>query len=314
MMNLYHQYPVVAWVLVGIGVLYFLDKFGIFSPIDNLLNLSGRYKFTSQAHLNDSKIKKVIEYFNKKEFSNIEQVLRGMHASQRSFTFESLGQYGEIKTSDEWINKSPQNDLPKLIKGYQLIHKAWEIRGRGTIDTVSNEKQVAFKRTLKNAEDILNAINLNRNDYKSNVVACFLTIYKAIDCNRELVHKLFWDTVKNAPNDAELHKNYMAFVSPKWGATVKEYEDYLNQMGNWSPFIQQMLLAQYYFDLNYFHDYQDPEGKVKELMHEVKSTNYEEDNLHRYELYKVLYWTATNLELKEFIPYYKEKASPYLQD
>lgn len=64
----------------------------------------------------------------------------------------------------------------------------------------------------------------------------------------------------------------MAFVSPKWGATVQEYEDYLNQMGDWSPFIQQLLLAQYYFDLNYFQDYQDPEGKVKELMEDVRAT------------------------------------------
>lgn len=312
-MNLYNQYPVVAWILIGFGILYLLDKFGIFSPIDNLLNRRGRYKFTSQSHLNDAKIMKVIEYFNKKDFSNIEPVLNQMDASQRSFAFYSLGQYGDLKTSDEWISQSPQNDLPKIIKGYQLIHKAWEIRGSGTIDTVSNEKLASFKRHLKQAEEVLNSVKQS-NHYKTNAVSCLLTIYKAIDCDRERARQLFWDTVKDTPNDAELHKNYMAFVSPKWGATVQEFEDYLNQMGNWSPFIQQMLLAQYYFDLNYFQDYQDPEGKIESLMAEVKAAQYEDSNLHRYELYKVLYWTASNLELKDFKSYFKEKAKPYLQD
>lgn len=313
-MHLYHQYPVVAWILIGFGILYLLDRFGIFSPIDNLLNRRGRYKFTSQAHLNDPKIKKITENFNAKEFSIIEQLLPVMNASQRSFTFESLGQYGNIKNTEEWISKSPNSDLPKIIKGYQLLNKAWEIRGRGTIDTVSNEKLASFKKHLKMAEEVLASFNLRQNAYKSNVVACLLAIYKAVDCNRESVRQLFADTIKDAPDDAELHKNYLAFVSPKWGATVQEYEDYLNQLDHWSPFIQQLILAQYYFDRNYFHDYQDPEGKVKELMEEVKSTLYDDNNLHRFELYKVLYWTAKNLEIKEFIQYFKEKAAPYLQD
>lgn len=311
-MNFLTQYPIVKWILVGFGILYFLDKYGIFSPIDNLINRIGRYKFKSNAHLNDPKLKEVIEYFNKKQFSNVEQSLKNMSASQRSFAFESLGQYGDTKITDEWIKKEASNDLPKLIKGYQLIYKAWEIRGRGTIDTVSNEKQAAFKRQLKNAEEILISIHTN-SFYKVNSVACLLTIYKALDANREYVHQLFEDAVKASPNDAELHKSYMAFVSPKWGATEEEYNNYLNRINDWSPFIQQLILAQYYFDLNYFHDYQDDEGKIANLMAQVKTSSIESDNLHRYELYKLLYWTASNLEMIQYESYYKEMASPYLE-
>lgn len=312
-MNFLTQYPIVKWILVGFGILYFLDKYGIFSPIDNLINRIGRYKFKSNAHLNDPKLKEVIEYFNKKQFSNVEQSLKSMSASQRSFAFESLGQYGDTKITDEWIKKEPNNDLPKLIKGYQLIHKAWEIRGRGTIDTVSNEKQSAFKRQLKNAEEVLISVSTN-SFYKVNSVSCLLTIYKALEANREYVHQLFEDAVKAAPNDAELHKSYMAFVSPKWGATEEEYNNYLNRINDWSPFIQQLILAQYYFDLNYFHDYQDDEGKIANLMAEIKASPIESDNLHRYELYKLLYWTASNLEMTQYESYYKEMALSYLED
>lgn len=314
MMNFFNEYPLVKWILVGFGILYFLDKYGIFSPVDNLINLIGRYKFKSSAHLNDPKLKEVIEYFNKKQFSNVEQTLKSMSASQRSFAFESLGQYGESKISDEWTNKEPNNDLPKIIKAYQLIHKAWEIRGNGTIDTVSNEKQVAFKKHLKKAEEALIDVSKNNSAYEANAVSCLLKIYKAIDANREYVHQLFDNTVKNSPDDAELHKNYLAFVSPKWGASDEEYNNYLNRINEWSPFIQKLILAQYYFDLNYFHDYQDTDGKIAQLMAEVKANPIESSNLHRYELYKLLYWTASNLEMKAYQAYYKEMASPYIED
>ena len=313
-MEFFSQYPLVKWILVGFGILYFLDKYGIFSPIDNLINLIGKYKFKTQAHLNDTKLKEVIEYFNKKQFSNIEQTLKSMNASQRSFAFESLGQYGDTKITDEWINKEPNNDLPRIIKAYQLIHKAWKIRGRGTIDTVSNEKLASFKKQLKNAEETLISVSNNNNTYKANAVASLISIYKAIDSNRLYVHQLFEDAIKTTPNDAELHKSYMAFVSPKWGATDEEYNNYLNRINEWSAFIQQLILAQYYFDLNYFHDYQDTEGKIEQLMSEVQATSFEDTNLHRYELYKILYWLSGNLDMTNYEAYYKEKVSPYLED
>ena len=99
MIDFFNQYPIVKWILIGLGILYFLDKYGIFSPVDNLINLIGRYKFKSHAHLNDLKLKEVSIFFNKRQFSNVEQTLKSMNSSQRSFAFESLGQYGNIPFS-----------------------------------------------------------------------------------------------------------------------------------------------------------------------------------------------------------------------
>lgn len=237
-----------------------------------------------------------------------------MNSSQRSFAFESLGQYGDIKISDEWINKEPNSDLPKIVKGYQLIYKAWKIRSRGTIDSVSNEKLASFKKHLKKAEAILIEVNNKKSIFKTNAVSCLLNTYKAIDTNRSYVHQLFKSVINEFSEDAELHKNYLAFVSPKWGASIEEYENYLNRINEWSPFIQQLILAQYYFDLIYFHDYQDAEGKIEQLMTEVKIAPIENINLHRYELHKLLYWVASNLGLIEHETYYKKMALPYLED
>ena len=314
MIEFFSQYPFIKWVLIAAGVLYFLDKYGIWSPVDNLINLIGKYKFKSTSHLNNPKLKDVITYFNKKQFSNLEQLLKSMNASERAFAFESLGQYGEDKITAEWQKKEPSAALPKIIEGYQLIHKAWEIRGSGTIDSVSNQKQIAFKNTLKKVEAVLITIKQENVVYKSNVVSCLLKVYKALEVDRAYAHQLFEDTVQQYPEDAELHLNYMAFVSPKWGATVEEYENYLNRLNQWLPFIQKLVLAQYYFDLNYFQDYDDPDGKIAQLMAEVKANPINESNLHRYDLYKLFYWTATNLELKDYQAYYKQMALPYLQD
>ena len=153
MIEFFSQYPMIKWILIAAGVLYFLDKYGIFSPVDNLINLMGRYKFKSNTHLNDPQLKEIIKYFNKKQFSNVQQLLKGMNANECAFAFQSLGQYGAINIAEEWLQKEPENESPKIIKAYQLIHKAWEIRGRGTIDSVSNQKQVSFKSHLKKAEN-----------------------------------------------------------------------------------------------------------------------------------------------------------------
>ena len=314
MIEFFSQYPIIKWILIAAGVLYFLDKYGIFSPVDNLINLIGRYKFKSNNHLNDPQLKQVIEYFNKKQFSNVQQLLKGMNANQRAFAFQSLGQYGAFSVAEEWLQKEPENELPKIIKAYQLIHKAWEIRGRGTIDSVSNQKQISFKSHLKKAESVLVTINNEKSNYRSHAVSCLFTIYKALDANRGYVHQLFENTVNEYPDNAELHFSYLAFVSPKWGATVEEYETYLSRLEDWSPFIQKLVLAQHYFDLNYFHDYEDPNGKIASLMDEVKANPIETTNPYRYELYKLLYWTASNLGLQAYKAYYKQLALPYLED
>ena len=90
MMDFFNQYPIIKWVLVGFGILYFLDKYGIFSPIDNLINRIGKYKFKMSSHLNNPKLKELIVYFNKKQFSNVEQSLKGMNESYQAFAFKSF--------------------------------------------------------------------------------------------------------------------------------------------------------------------------------------------------------------------------------
>ena len=314
MLNLFYKYPIVGWLLAGFGVLYLLDKYVGFSPIDNLINRVGKYKFKMFSHLNNPKLKQLIDYFNKKQFSNVEQTLKHMNPSYRAFGFKCLGQYGDLDISEEWIIKQPDNDLAKIIKGYQLIHKAWEIRGRGTIDTVSNQNQIAFKKHLKQAEVILKDTYKSSNDFHTNIVSSLIKICKAIDVNREEVHQLFKEALQLNPNDAELHFNYFAFIAPKWGGTEDELNEYLNSLNSNSPFIQDLILAQYYFDLEYINDYKDDDLQIKKFIESIKDKTYPEDELYQYELYLILYWTSSNLNYKDLAAHYKALVEPFWED
>jgi len=313
-MNFFSQYPIIKWILVGFGVLYFLDKYGIFSPIDNLINKIGKYKFKMTSHLNNPKLKELIAYFNAKQFNNVEQSLKGMNESYRAFAFKSLGQYGEPVISEEWMAKESNNTLPKIIKSYQLIHKAWEIRGRGTIDTVSNQKQVAFKKHLGEARDLLVTIDKNSTSFYPNCVSSLLKIYKSLDIDRQSVHELFTNTVKNYSDNVALHFNYFSFISPKWGGSEEEYNSYLNQLNQQIPFIQDLILAQYYFDLEYFHDDKDEDKIMENFMETIKNNSYESDELFQYELYLIVYWLSSNLGLKDLEKHFKSVLKPYWND
>ncbi|APY07615.1 hypothetical protein BWZ20_04565 [Winogradskyella sp. J14-2] len=314
MLDFFNQYPIIKWILVGFGVLYFLDKYGIWSPIDNLLNRRGRYKFKMRSHLNKQQLNQLIAYFNKGEYHNVEQLFKGFNDSYRAFGFKSLGQYGEQSVSDAWLVKEPNNDLPKIIKGHQLIHQAWEVRGRDTIDTVSNQNQNTFKGYLKKAEKLLLKVDLNTSNYKVSCVASLFTIYKAIDVNREKVHQLFKETDRQSPNNAELHAHYFSFVSPKWGASEDELNAYMSHLNSQSPFIQDLILAQYYFDLVHLYDYEDDDKNILQFIESVKAKTISDDNLFKYDLYLLLYWLSNNLDLRSLEKYFKKQIEPYWED
>ncbi len=314
MLDFFNQYPIVKWILIGLGVLYVLDKYGIWSPIDNLLNRRGRYRFKMRSHLNNIQLNQLISYFNKGEYHNVEQLFKGFNDSYRAFGFKSLGQYGDMSVSDAWLTKESNNDLPKIIKGYQLIHQAWEVRGRETIDMVSNQNQNTFKGYLQKAEKLLTKVDLNTSKFKANCVASLLKIYKATDANRDAVHQLFADTNKEFPDDAELHFNYFSFVSPKWGASEDELNAYMSHLDSQSPFIQDLILAQYYFDLVHFYDYKDYDKRILQFIESVKAKTISDDNLFKYDLYLLLYWLSNNLELKALEKHFKNQIGNYWTD
>lgn len=315
MMEFFNQYPVAKLILAGFGVLYLLDKYLGFSPIDKLIDLVGsNYKFKTLSHLNNPKIQKLIEDFNNKNYSKVESTLKSMSASYRSFGFKSLGEHTDVKISNQWIEKDGSHSLPRIIKAYQLIHAGWEIRGRGYIDSVSESDLANFKDHLKQAEYLLIDVSKTANDFQLNIASALLKVYKSIDVERETIYNTFKDAERLSSNDAELNFNYFSAISPKWGGTEDEFNTYFNALNNKSVFIQNLIKAQYYFDLVHMEENEDKDGKIAAFVNQLKNERVNDQELYIHELHLLLYWISNNLNLKDLEKHYKNLLKPYWAD
>jgi hypothetical protein len=312
MTEFFSNYPYVKWILVGLGVLAVLSKYLDFNPI-NLLFGKKKYKFQEINHLNDALLQRLIQLSSDKKWDELAHELKKLKGSYLTFGFRALGQYADSKKIDEWIEEQPHLDLPKIIKSYSLVFKAWEVRGRGTVDTVSKKDMAKFKSMLAEAKDLLLHLN-HRGSYQLNVNAHLLKIYKALDTDRNVIHQTYQNVVTLDPDHAELNFNYFAAISPKWGGNSDEVRAYLNHLESKSEFINYLITAQYYFDFVHMMNGEDKDGKMKTFLFEMKSVAIPSDELFRYELYLLLYWLSNNLEYRELESYYRDLVAPYCKD
>ena len=113
---------------------------------------------------------------------------------------------------------------------------------------------------------------------------------------------------------AEMNFNYFATISPKWGGTQEELDVFFNSLGKKSPFINNLILAQHYYDHVYMGDDNDDDGRIKKFIEESKTLKIQEDELYKYELYLLLYWLSNNLKIKQLEAHYKALVKPYWED
>lgn len=308
------NYPIIKWVLIGLGVIAVLSKYLNLDLIDILFKRKEKgYQFEETNHLNDSQLKSLIDLLNSKEWITITKKIQQFSDSYRSFAFRTLGQYGKIEHIEEWISKEPSKTLPQLVKAYYLVHKAWEIRGRDTIDNVSDKNIRLFKETLQEAKELLLSIR-NKADYGVNINALLLKIYRALNTERSIIHSTFKEAEQNHPNHAELNFNYYSAISKKWGGTEEEINQYHASLETKSDFIHNLIIAQYYFDYAHLYHGEDQTSQVNQFLLAMKNFLMPTDELYKYEFYLLLYWTSNNLEYKQLEEYYKPLTLPYWKD
>lgn len=313
MLNFFNEYPIVKWILAGLGVLYLLERYLGLDLWDKVFNKKEKYKFKEINHLNDEKLNYLIKQFNAKQFKEVAKQFDSFTANYRSFGFRSLGQYGKIDSTDEWLKNEPGSAVAQIIKVYQLIFKAWEIRGRDTIDTVSENEIKKFKKILVEAKNILK--NISNSSFEINRVSALLKIQRALkDESRAYLHELYKSANELDSNDAELNFNYFSAISLKWGGTEEELQHYFSTITTKSDFVQMLITAQYYFDNVHLYNYKDSKGTIENFLVQMKDTIIDSAELYRYELYVLLYWTANNLGFETLENHFKQMALPYWQD
>lgn len=314
MLDFLEQYPIIAWTLVGFGILAILSKYLKFDPIDNLIDrIKKTYKFEEINHLNDDQLTQLVEDFNNKQFDRVAESFKNFESSYRSFGFRALGQYAEPEIIDSWISEEPNNSLPKIIKSYQLVFKGWEARGRQTIDSVSKKNLAIYKACLEQAKGLLLSVQ-NQSNYKVNVHALLLKIYKAVDTDRSTIHQTFREVEEGNENNAELNFNFFSAISLKWGGSEDEVRSYMGGLGNRSEFINNLILAQYYFDYVYIMDGEDNDQEIKAFINRMRIFSINDNELYKYEFYLILYWMSNSLNYKALEYDYKQLVHPFWRD
>ena len=313
MTEFFTDYPYLKWILIGFGVLALLAKYLKFDPIDKLIDRKNKYKFEETNHLENPKLKALIDLLKEQKWSELTERFQSFGASYRSFGLRTLGQYGNDNALNNWLKQEPNADLPNLIKAHRLVFQAWEYRGRGTIDTVSEKNLKQYKDCLREAQKVLLSIDKN-SDFAVNRNSLLLKTYKALDPEREIIHSTYQEVLVGNENNAELNFNYFSAISPKWGGTQEELDTYLNSLERKSEFINNLIGAQYYFDHVHMMNGNDPEKKIKGFIEEMKTFSIEDDELYRYELYLLLYWISNNLEYLSLEKHYQQLVKPFWKD
>ena len=274
------------------------------------------YTYTKNEHCNDPKLLAIVENFKQHNFNEIKDKFLDFSADYREFAFKSLGEVKDTSIVESWIKKYPDDDLPQIVLAYHKVIQGWEIRGVGSVSSVSEEDLTRFKALLKEAQAILLKSKEKSSEFDINKNVCLLTLYKVIDLeDRVIIHETFQHGLSLNPHHIGLHIAYFIAISEKWGGTRDELNTYFEQVPNKPTLLGQSIQALYYWDLVkvYQVDDDETEQKIKDFIMQIDQQGIPKDSLYRYELYLRLYWLSSVL-LQGLEDKYYRLVKPYWDD
>ncbi len=115
----------------------------------------------------------------------------------------------------------PNDSLPWLIKGRAYADMAWNARGGGYADTVTDEGWELFEKNLGVAEDALErAWNLNTND--SRIPLAMMTVELGQGKGRDRMELWFQRAMAIDPNNYAACESKRYYLEPKWHGSAAQ--------------------------------------------------------------------------------------------
>lgn len=131
---------------------------------------------------------------------------------------------------DEWCQQSP-SQIPWIVRGYFHTKLGWAIRGDGWGSTVTPESMRQFKEQLVLARsDFEKAYTLNPNDPNSSTG--LLIVARALGLSAEEMEEFFQRGIRVSPELADLYRQRLEYLTPKWGGTVEGMMTFAGQCQN----------------------------------------------------------------------------------
>jgi hypothetical protein len=144
--------------------------------------------------------------------------LREGRWDDRDFYCDILGERSLRQVLDAWCEHDAGSQVAFLLRGRQAIAWAWEARGKGSSDTVSDEGWNLFHQRLRLAEaDLAQAARLDPADPTPYVY--MLTTARGLGLGPEAARQRFQAVLDRDPRHFNGNKQMLTTLTEKWGGS-----------------------------------------------------------------------------------------------
>ncbi len=153
---------------------------------------------------------------------------------ERDFYVDLLAPDANPQVMDAWVRGGQELGIAHLIRGRLHIHRAWQARGHGTSDTVSDAGALGFEQHLQAAEeDLLRAAEL----YASDPTPWGFLLITARGLGRDLTvaQDYFSQAVRRDPQQWTAHVQMLMMLSQKWGGSHDAMFAFARQVASTQP-------------------------------------------------------------------------------
>jgi tetratricopeptide (TPR) repeat protein len=145
--------------------------------------------------------------------------------------------YGDalpISCVDSWCEEKPDEADAHLLRGSCYIRHAWQARGSGTADTVSQRSAELFFERLTIAHDSLRrAAAMNPRD--PTPWARLLVVAMGLSASHEQARAYFQEAVKRDPEHWSAHINMHYLLTEKWGGSHEAMFSFAREVAQRAP-------------------------------------------------------------------------------
>ncbi len=205
---------------------------GLFQDLLEAVGLGGGPTGVRQdPSLGDAEVARFIGEVKKANFSNVDRVVGGMTGGawdDRDFVSEIVavqtleGLQGSDKVLQAWCDNQPGSAIAHLLAGRHAVEWAWEARGYGQSDTVTDQGQGLFEQRLLKAEQHLQrAAELEPGD--PTPWASLISVrLRGLGGDIASAYELFDEAVKREPHNRTAHVEMIMALAHKWSGAGHE--------------------------------------------------------------------------------------------
>lgn len=144
---------------------------------------------------------------------------------RRGFYAELAGRY--LRQSENLVS-APDNSLGNLIRGYYYTHAAWDARGGGQADTVTNQGWTLFFERLELARTFL-VRSADQDNEDPSPLAALQTVGMGLQLERAITDEWFLEATSRDRFNQQAHFRKLFALCQKWHGSHDEMYDFARQ-------------------------------------------------------------------------------------